>query len=920
VTTRLATGAFDRAWHALAPEDVLATMDASSDGLSSADVARRLTQYGPNVLEVTPPEPAWRIFFRQLASVVTALLVAAVVFSIGVGDHADALAIAVVLALNVGIGFVMELRARRAVEALRSLDVQRATVLRDGAVVDVDARDLVPGDVVVLEAGRSVPADARIVDDAELRVTESLLTGESEPVTKQAHATIPETTALAERVTMAYKGTAVVAGSGRAVVIATGASTELGRIGTLMGSVEEERTPLERRLDVLGRRLAVGAIAIGALVVMLNVAEGRSITQLLLIGIAVAVAAVPEGLPAVVTIAMARGVRRMARRHALIRRLPMVETLGSATVVCTDKTGTLTRGEMTVTTVWTADGDDDATRGTEIAIDGIGYDPRGSLSVANAPVQVDGSRGLRALLQAGVLANRAGLARGDDGAWTIRGDPTEAALLVLAKKAEIDADALTEAMPEVAELPFSSERMLMATFHRVGDHVVAFAKGAPGRLLARCGRIITTRGECPLDDGMRADILAVNDALASRGLRVLALATGCVRGTDDAGLDDLAFAGLVGMVDPPAPDALETIARLRGAGIRTIMLTGDQRRTADAIARQLGIITGNETTLDGSDVESLAPEALADRVGNVGAFSRVSPAAKLRIVDALRERGEIVAMLGDGVNDAPALRRADVGVAMGGRGSDVAKEAAGVILTDDRFATVAAAVEEGRVISTNIRRFVFYLLSGNVAEIIVVVTAAVADLPTPLSALQLLWLNLITDTLPALALAFEAPDPRVMQRPPRDPRAPLLSRRLLGAALGYAVVIGACSLAAYAWGWSVSGSARNARLATTLCFMTLALGQIAHVGNARHLPGERGHRRVNRFALAAVTITVALQIAAVYLHPLADVLGTSALEAGSLGVVVLLSLVPLAVGAIVRAAAAGRTRTAARRAATGSSA
>ena len=765
---------------------------------------------------------------------------------------------------------------------------------------DVDAATLVPGDVVVLEPGSAVPADARLLAATELRVIESALTGESLPVAKVADATLAADTVLADRATVVHKGTAVVAGRARARVGATGAATEVGRVGRLLASVEEERTPLERRLDALGRRLALVAVAVAALVAALHLAQGASLARVLETAIAVAIAAVPEGLPAVVTITMAVGVRRMARRHALVRRLPTVESLGAATVVCTDKTGTLTLGEMTVTALWLP-----SDRALEVH--GTGYAPEGAIACDGEAVRASDVPGLPEALMVGLLANRADVVRGDDGRWTARGDPTEAALVTLAARAGLDRARLAAAWPEVGELPFSSERMLMATFHRASDGgLVALAKGAPRRVLDRCARVRTADGDAPLDvpldDAARAAVLAANDAMAARGLRVLATAAGPARAVDEAALRDLTLLGLVGMTDPPAPGVPETVAALRAAGIRTVMLTGDQRLTAQAIAGALGVTAPGEATVDGREVDAMSPEALAARVAGIGAFSRVSPEAKLRIVDALEAQGAVVAMLGDGVNDAPALRRADVGVAMGRRGTDVAKEAAGVVLTDDRFPTIATAVEEGRVILANIRRFVFYLLSCNLGEILVLLGAGVAGLPAPLLPLQILWLNLVTDTFPALALAFEPADADVMRRPPRDPQAPLLSRRLLLASAGHAAVIAAVTLVALLHGRSnAPDDASAGTRAVTLSFMTLALTQVAHLSNARRLSRTRGPRPVNPYAVGAVVLTLTLQLLAMYLPPLARVLGVVPLAARDLFVVLALALVPAAVGLVTRA-------------------
>lgn len=891
-------------WHSLGRRDTLARLETSSDGLSETEAEARLQRYGPNKLDAAARDPAWRILVRQFRSVVVALLVAAIVLASIAGDPADATAIAVVLLLNVSIGFVTEIRARRAVEALRRLDVPHATVIREGVTREIDATALVPGDVIRLESGRAVPADARLLASVELRTVEAPLTGESLPVAKVADVTLPADAPLVARSTMIYKGTTVAAGNATAVVIGTGSSTEVGRIGALVAGITEEQTPLEKRLDSLGRQLAIGAIGIAILVSALDLSQGMALGEVLLIGIAIAVAAVPEGLPAVSTITMAIGVRRMARRHAIIRRMPIVESLGSATVVCTDKTGTLTLGDMTATTYWTAEGLRWPAEGTEVTVTGSGYAPVGNFQIGERAIRTEDFPALRRALVAGCLANRATLALGSDGRWHAQGDPTEAALLVTARKAGMDRDELLRQWPETKELPFSSERMFMATFHQPSSgNGLACVKGAPARVVARCASVAASTGDQPLDETTRNALLASNYALASRGLRVLALADGATEQNEDEILHRLTFVGLVGMADPPAPGVKETIDQLRGAGIRTIMITGDQRITAASISRSLGISLADDETLDGREIDAMSDDMLTQRVATASAFSRVSPEAKLRIVTAFRRRGEVVAMLGDGVNDAPALARADVGVAMGGRGTDVAKEAAGVVLADDRFSTIAVAVEEGRVIYANIRRFVFYLLSCNLAEIMLLLVAGVVGLPSPLRPLQILWLNLLTDTLPALALAFEPADPAVMTQPPRDPESPLLSRRLLVASAGYAVLIAACALAALLWGLfgsDGSGAPDVARRAITLTFMTIALTQLAHLANARYLPGERGGRPTNWYAFAALALTISLQLAAIYVPPLAAALGVVPLGARDLLVILSLALVPLWAGYVVR--------------------
>ncbi|HEY8368116.1 MAG TPA: HAD-IC family P-type ATPase, partial [Thermodesulfobacteriota bacterium] len=661
------------------------------------------------------------------------------------GDPLDAAAIGAVLVINTTIGFVTELRARRAMQALLELEVARATVLRDGRTVEIDAREVVPGDVIILEAGQSVPADGRLLSTAELRVNEAALTGESLPVQKSTDP-LPADTPLPDRSNMVFKSTTIAAGSARAVVTATGMATEVGRIGELVGGIAEEETPLERRLDQLGRRLVYLALGVAGLVIALGAAQGIPLGQMLETGIALAIAAVPEGLPAVATITLALGLRRMARRNALIRRLPAVETLGSVTAICTDKTGTLTAGEMTTTVLWLD--------GRELHLTGAGYAPQGEIREDGRRVQPSEDPVLSAALRIAVLANRADVVH-QDGAWIARGDPTEAALLVAARKAGVDRDELRARYPEVGEIPFSSERMLMATFHRTADGgEFAAVKGAPGRIIGLSSRQLTAVGEQALDDEGKRRLLEINNQLASRGLRVLALAqkshggeegalaggTSAVareerpglegapapargEGAGEEALTDLTFVGFAGLMDPPAEGVKETIAAFRRAGIRVVMLTGDQRLTAEAIARDLGVLGPDDETLDGRELARLDEEQLAQRVHRVGAFSRVSPEDKLRIVEAYQRGGEIVAMLGDGVNDAAAMKKAHIGVAMGQRGTDVAKESAALVLRDDRFPTIAAAIEEGRVIFDNIRKFVFYLFSCNLAEVLVLLGA-----------------------------------------------------------------------------------------------------------------------------------------------------------------------------------------------------
>ena len=887
-------------WHALAAGDVMAHLGAPAAGLADAVARERLAREGPNTVRRRPAASAWSILAGQVRSVVVLLLAVAGGLALASGDALDASAIGVVLVINVLLGFVTELRARRAIESLRSLEVLEARVLRDGVTRTIPARDVVRGDVVELEAGEAVPADARLISAIELRAGEAALTGESEPVDKQADVTLEPDTTLADRTNMLYRATTIVAGSARAVVVATGMATEVGSIAALIDEIDGGRTPLERRLDALGRRLVVVAVAAAALVAAVSMFQGAAWRSVLEMGIAVAVAAVPEALPAIVTITMAVGVVRMARRHALVRRLPSVETLGSATVVCTDKTGTLTAGEMTVTTIWLA--------GTEVRVAGgsLVADGTGGAAGAAHPTQ---TAALMDALRISALANRAGFA-GTGAQRETRGDPTDVALLVLAEKGGLDRAQLSERWPEHGELPFSSERMVMATYHRHPDgHLVAHVKGAPDRVLSRCETELAIEGERPLTPAARSALLAKNDEMARRGLRVLALAQGSTRSVDERDLHALTFVALVGMIDPPAPGVLETIRRLREAGIRTMMLTGDQRLTAEAVGRELGILEGDAESLDAREIDKLSDAALAARLDGIAVCSRITAATKLRIAAALQARGEIIAMLGDGVNDAPALRKADVGVAMGVRGTAVAKEAAAIVLADDRFETIGAAVEEGRAISDNIRKFVFYLLSCNLAEILLLLGVGLAGLPLPLLPLQVLWLNVATDTFPALALAVEPPDHDVMRRPPRHPESALLDRRLTLYAVAFSVAIALAAALAFLWGRSEFPD-EPAR-ALTLSFMTLALAQLFHLGNARSPHAVLAPRRMlsNPFALGALFITLLLQFATVSFEVLRRALGTVWLMPREWLVVLLLAAIPAVGGQVAKLMTARRITT-----------
>ena len=858
-------------WHSQSIDEVLQHFATSRTGLDDGEAGRRLERYGPNTL--APPEPisALHILGDQFKSVVVYLLLAAAVVSFALGDRIESIAIAAVLVINTAIGFITELRARRAMEALLQFDVSKATLIRSGQLRTADAARIVPGDIIRLDIGRRVPADARLIESSDCRTDEAALTGESLPVSKRADQRHDEATPLAERANMVYKGTTVTGGTALGVVTETGAATEIGRIGTLVGGIEEKRTPLERRLDELGRRLVWLALSVAALVAALGAWQGAPLGLVVEMGIALAVAAVPEALPVVATIALAVGVHRMARRRALVRRLPAVEALGSATVVCTDKTRTLTSGLMTLVRLWTA--------GRDIA-------------VLEAPLKDDTAA--IAALEVGALASRP-QPRGE-GENAPQGDPVDLALLAAAEKGGVDRAALLDQRPEQGMVPFSSDRKFMASFHREGGALLAFVKGAPRKILEMSD----------MDEVRRKGVLDMNDAMANDGLRVLALASGRVAETSEASVKGLTFVGLVGFADPPAEGVKDAIDRLRRAGLRTVMLTGDQRATASAIGRQLNLLTEGAAIIDGRELDSLSDSDLHDKLAHVAAFSRITPEHKMRLVQALQTRGDIVAMLGDGVNDAPALRQADIGVAMGIRGTDVAKEAAAIVLQDDRFETVTAAVEEGRVIFDNIRKFVFYLFSCNVAEVLVLLCAALAGLPMPLLPLQILWLNMITDTFPALALALEPGDSDVMARPPRDPAEALLSRRFLMSVLFYGALITGATLGAF-----VLYTSEDVRRAQTIAFMTLAFAQLFHLGTARsdrsvlHLKSALA----NPYALGALALSIVLQLVAAYVDPLPRVLGLAPLKVRDWLLIVAFAMIPAIVGQGIKLWPGRRTAT-----------
>ncbi|MGC1513267.1 MAG: cation-translocating P-type ATPase [Acidimicrobiales bacterium] len=827
-------------------------------GLSAAEAARRLAANGANELIGRPRPGARQLLVRQLANTMTVLLAVAAAVTLSLGHYTDAMVIALIVVLTAVLGFIQEYRSDQAIAALEQLSSPNARVVRDGRICEVPSIELVVGDLVDVGAGDVVPADLRLVDAHALRVNEAALTGESEAVPK-----LPDELVL--------RGTAITFGRATGTVVATGMRTELGRIASLLQGGGTRPTPLQNRLGTLGRQLASVSLVICAVVFAVGMAVGEPASSMFLISVSLAVAAIPEGLPAVVTVALALGARRMADRRALIRRLPAVETLGSVNIICTDKTGTLTQNRMMVERVWTPQG--------LVAVTGVGYDPEGALeciegSVAQAP--------LLSLARVAAACNDATLhpPRSEGDEWSVIGDPTEAALLTFADKVGVDREDLLRRHPRRGEIPFDPTRRRMTTAHADGDGIWIAVKGALSDVIPLLG---------PEGSEEVPAALAASSGLADQGFRVLAFAERRVEGPVASPEDhekNLRLLGLVGMTDPPRPEVADAIARCRRAGITPIMITGDHARTALAIAHRLGLIDNpGDEVLTGVELDTLDDAALVDRVEHVRVYARTNPEQKVRIVQAWQTRGAVVAMTGDGVNDAPALELADIGVAMGITGTEVSKEAADIILADDNFATIVAAVEEGRRIYDNIRRFVRYLLTTNSGEIWVMLLAPVFGLPFPLTAIQILWINLVTDGLPAMALGLEPVAPDTMQRPPRPPRESILSGGLWQRALVIGLVMAVVTI-------PLQGLARSAgRPWATMVFTTIVFLQL---GNALAMRSERRSAfrislRSNPTLVGAVLMGAIGQLVIIYVPAFHDILDTRSLDGIELGVVVLLS-------------------------------
>lgn len=912
-------------WHSLEVDKSLELLKTNAEtGLTPQEVQQRLQKYGPNELEETGGRSAWEILVDQFKNIMLLMLIAVAIIS-GVLDllawqqgslkpgelpFKDTIAILAIVVLNGILGYVQESRAEKALAALKKLSSPNVRVIRDGKPVEVVAKDLVPGDVMLVEAGVQFAADGRLIEQSNLQVRESALTGEAEAVNKQVEIVLPEETSLGDRINLVFQGTEVVQGRAKILVTNTGMQTELGRIASMLQAVESEPTPLQQRTTQLGNVLVTGSLILVALVVVGGLLRGGNLQELLEVSLSMAVAVVPEGLPAVITVTLALGTQRMVRQNALIRKLPAVETLGSVTTICSDKTGTLTQNKMVVQSVYT--------NNSTFRVTGEGYAPKGEFQLDSQTISLDQYPEIQTLLVACALCNDSVLQQ-QQGQWTILGDPTEGALVTLAAKGGIEKDQWDSKLPRVGEFPFSSERKRMSVICKVeqvqtgvspltsvdpvisnllqSESYLMFTKGSPELTLERCTHNYVGTSSVPLKDEQRRQILAENERMASKGLRVLGFAYKPLseiprEGSDEASEQGLVWLGLVGMLDAPRPEVRAAVQECRDAGIRPVMITGDHQLTARAIAADLGIAKEDDRVLIGQELQRMSDQDLEQQVDLVSIYARVAPEHKLRIVQALQRRGRFVAMTGDGVNDAPALKQADIGIAMGITGTDVSKEASDMVLLDDNFATIVTATKEGRVVYTNIRRFIKYILGSNIGEVITIAAAPIIGLGgVPLSPLQILWMNLVTDGLPALALAVEPPEADVMKRPPFSPRESIFARGLGSYMIRIGIIFAIISIALMWWAYTYThapGYQGDQEAWKTMVFTTLCLAQMGHaiaIRSNTRLTIEMNPFS-NPYVLGAVVITTILQLMLVYVPPLRDFFGTHWLSPTELGICV----------------------------------
>lgn len=872
-------------WYQLSETEVTKSAVTNKEkGLSQKEVEKRLKSYGANKLDQGKPPSALFVFLGQFKDFMVLILLAATFISGILGEYIDALTIMIIILLNGILGFVQERKAEKSLEALKELSAPQMNVLRDREWKKVLSSQIVPGDIVKVSSGDRIGADLRLIETSGLRIEESSLTGESVPVHKHERPLASEQIEIGDQLNMAFMGTLVTQGSGVGVVIATGMRTEMGKIAHLLQSTTTLVTPLQRKLEQLGKILITVALVLTALVVLIGVFQGHDLYTMVLAGVSLAVAAIPEGLPAIVTVALALGVQRMIKRKAIVRKLPAVETLGCASVICSDKTGTLTQNKMTVTHIWTG--------GKQWEVSGGGYEPKGVFSLDGKSFDPSKNRNLQQLLSYGWLCNNAniqektskqGMLRKSVTEYVMDGDPTEGALVVSAMKAGYTKQSLDQYFTRVREFPFDSARKMMSVVvkDRQGRSYV-ITKGAPDVILSQCTNITYGGHEQALSSDRKTEVEAVVDRLASQALRTIAIAYRPLgaRETCTQAFEaerNLTFIGLQGMIDPPRPEVKDAISECRQAGIKTVMITGDHKRTAAAIATQLGILPKGGKVLDGQTLSKWSVAELEEVVDDVYVYARVSPEHKLKIVKALQAKGHIVAMTGDGVNDAPAIKAANIGIAMGITGTDVAKEASSLILSDDNFSTIKAAIKEGRNIYENIRKFIRYMLASNVGEILVMLFAMMLGMPLPLVAIQILWINLVTDGLPAMALGMDQAEGDVMKREPRSPNEGVFARGLTWKIISRGFMIGAVTLAVF---WlTLQAHPDELIRAQTVAFVTLVMAQLIHVFDCRSEYSVY-HRNPfeNRYLVVAVLISTLLMLAVIYYPPLQTIFHTVALD------------------------------------------
>lgn len=882
-------------WYKRSIENLISTLDVNLDtGLSSKEVDSRLEEHGPNELKEEAKKGFLSKVIAQFSDFLVLILIAAAIISFVMGEKTDAIVIISIVIINAFLGIYQEGKAEKSLDALQKMSTPYAKVIRDKKIQEIPTNNLVPGDIVLLETGDIIPADIRLIESSNLKIEEASLTGESLPVEKNANVVLESETSLGDRANIAYMTTIITYGRGKGIVVGTGHNTEIGNIATMIQSFDDEKTPLQKQLNQLGKFLGIATIFICIIVFGIGLLQGRKVLEMLMISISLAVAAIPEGLPAIVTIVLAMGMNKMVKKNAIVKKLLAVETLGSITYICSDKTGTLTQNEMTVVKVFADE--------QIFHITGNGYDPSGEFKLEDTIINPQDQKGLQTLLSMAALTNDAELEKTDD-SYKIIGDPTEGSLITLAGKANINKSNINKEYPRIEEIPFDSDRKMMTTFHEnyIQGKIVSFTKGAPDVIINRCSKI-SLKGEVhQFDDNLKSNVLKVNKDFSKSALRVLAFA---YKEYDSLPKDlspdinemDMTFLGLVGMIDPARPEAREAIKHCKAAGIQPVMITGDYKETAFAIAKELGMADSMDQAMMGDELDTISNEELRELVTNIKVYARVSPEHKVRIISALKENGEITSMTGDGVNDALALKRANIGVAMGITGTDVAKNTADLILTDDNFTSIVSAIEEGRIIYSNIKKFVFFLLSCNIGEILLVLISILLKLPVPLLPIQLLWLNLVTDSFPALALGMEKGEPDIMDTPPRNPNESIIDKVLMRKILFQSIAISGASLLAFKWGLKIYPD--DISKSRTIVFTTLVLAELLRAYSSRsqkYTLFKLGFF-TNRNLVSSTLFSFSLILLVLYVPFLQPIFHTFSLGITDWKVIGLYALIPFIVG------------------------